>query len=99
MEQAGLQGQGSWAARVGAGKRPLQLGHVLGAAPCLSYSLVSQKSSHDMLRIGSVANKNAVMTRHRAVDQSTILMTEKSLFNSPSLSLFSFTLCCYCDIN
>lgn len=36
---------------------------VLVAASCLSLSLVSQKSPHNTLKIGSVANNNAVMTR------------------------------------
>lgn len=41
---------------------------VLVAALCLSLSLVSQKSPHNMLKIASVANNSAVMTRHRVVD-------------------------------
>lgn len=35
---------------------------VLVAAPCLSHNLVSQKSPYDMLKLGSVASNNAVMT-------------------------------------
>jgi len=54
--------------------------------------LFQKKFHSDMLKIGSVANNNAVVTWHRAVDLNRrILMTKKKTVNKPHrLILFLF---------